>query len=76
MRSMPKSVSGIEEIHEISRKLEKEHEEEKNQPALKNRVAALEEQVAQLLQGQKNILENFREMIAAVTEISGDSSEE
>ena len=76
MRSIPKSVSGIEEIHEISRKLEKEYEEEKNQPALKNRVAALEEQVAQLLQGQKNILEHFREMILAVTEISEESSEE
>ena len=76
MRSIPKSVSGIEEIHEISRKLEKEYEEEKNQPALKNRVAALEEQVVQLLQSQKNILEHFREMIEAVTEISKESSEE
>ena len=40
------------------------------------RIAQLEQQVGHLLQGHKNILEQFREMIAAVTEISGDSSEE
>ena len=49
---------------------------EETEVALESRVAKLEEQVVLLLQGQKNILEQFREMIAAVTEISGDSSEE
>ena len=43
---------------------------------LESRVAKLEEQVILLLQGQKNILEQFREMITAVTEISEESSEE
>jgi len=70
MRSISKSVSGIEEIHEISRKLEKEYEERQNQPSMKNKVLALEQQVSQLQEGHKKLLEQFREMIAAVTEIS------
>ena len=49
---------------------------EETEVALESRVAKLEEQVVLLLQGQKNILEQFREMIAAVTEISEESSEE
>ena len=76
MRSISKSVSGIEEIHEISRKLEKENEEKKNQPSIGSRVVALEQQVAQLQEGRVSILKQFREMIAAVTEISEESSEE
>ena len=51
-------------------------ETETTQITLEDRVKELEAQVAQLLQGQKNILEHFREMIAAVTEISEESSEE
>tara|TARA_R110001599_G_scaffold314268_4_gene522552 strand:- start:517 stop:699 length:183 start_codon:yes stop_codon:yes gene_type:complete len=51
-------------------------EYEETEVTLEGRVSKLEEQVAQLLQGQKNILEHFREMIAAVTEISEESSEE
>ena len=45
---------------------------------LKNqeKIRVLEEQVKGLLEAQKNILEQFREMIAAVTEISEESSEE
>ena len=49
---------------------------EETEVALENRVAKLEEQVVLLLQGQKSILEQFREMIEAVTEISKESSEE
>ena len=49
---------------------------EETEVALESRVAKLEEQVVLLLQGQKSILEQFREMIAAVAAISGDSSEE
>mgnify|MGYP003681270448 CR=1 FL=1 len=49
---------------------------EETEVVLKSRVAKLEEQVVLLLQGQKSILEQFREMIAAVTEISEESSEE
>ena len=49
---------------------------EETEVALENRVAKLEEQVVLLLQGQKSILEQFREMIEAVTEISEESSEE
>tara|TARA_R110000824_G_scaffold14390_1_gene61321 strand:+ start:476 stop:658 length:183 start_codon:yes stop_codon:yes gene_type:complete len=48
---------------------------EETEVALESRVAKLEEQVVLLLQGQKNILEQFREMIATVTEISEESSE-
>ena len=43
---------------------------------LEERVEELEGRVIGLLEGHKKLLENFREMIAAVTEISGDSSEE
>jgi hypothetical protein len=49
---------------------------EETEVTLESRVAKLEEQVVLLLQGQKNILEQFREMVAAVTEISEESSEE
>ena len=49
---------------------------EETKITLESRVSKLEEQVVQLLQGQKNILEHFREMIEAVTEISEESSEE
>ena len=49
---------------------------EETEVALEDRVAKLEAQVGQLLQGHKNILEHFREMITAVTEISEESSEE
>tara|TARA_R110002020_G_scaffold47931_1_gene136959 strand:+ start:47 stop:229 length:183 start_codon:yes stop_codon:yes gene_type:complete len=49
---------------------------EETEVVLKSRVAKLEEQVVLLLQGQKSILEQFREMIAAVAEISEESSEE
>ena len=51
-------------------------EYEETEITLEGRVSELEEQAAQLLQGQKNILEYLREMIAAVTEISEESSEE
>ena len=40
------------------------------------RIKALEERVEVLAMQQKNILEHFREMIAVVTEISEESSEE
>jgi hypothetical protein len=43
---------------------------------LEDRVKELEGLAKGLLEGQKNILEHFREMIAAVTEISEESSEE
>ena len=46
------------------------------QVTLEDRVESLEGIVKGLLEGHKNILENFREMIAAVTEISEESSEE
>jgi|MGYP005630839721 hypothetical protein len=51
-------------------------EYEETEITLEGRVSELEEQAAQLLQGQKNILEYLREMIEAVTEISEESSEE
>lgn len=45
---------------------------------LKNqeKIRVLEEQVKGLLEGHKRILEQFREMVVAVTEISEESSEE
>jgi hypothetical protein len=43
---------------------------------LEDRVELLERLVKGLLEGHKGILEHFREMIAAVTEISEESSEE
>jgi len=46
------------------------------QVTLEDRIAQLEGIAKGLLQGQKSILEHFREMIAAVTEISEESSEE
>ena len=49
---------------------------EETEVTLEDKVKELEAQVGQLLQGQKNILEHFREMVAAVTEISEESSEE
>ena len=49
---------------------------EETEITLEGRVSKLEEQAAQLLQGQKNMLEHFREMITAVTEITKESYEE
>jgi|TARA_R110000824_G_scaffold49483_22_gene138944 hypothetical protein len=43
---------------------------------IEERVEALESIVKGLLEANKNILTNFREMITAVTEISEESSEE
>ena len=43
---------------------------------LEDRVELLEGQIKGLFEGHKNILEHFREMVAAVTEISEESSEE
>ena len=49
---------------------------EETEVILEDRVSKLEEQVAQLLQGQKNILQHLREVVMVVAEISGESSEE
>ena len=46
------------------------------QVTLEDRVKELEGLVKHLLEGRVSILEQFREMIAAVTEISEESSEE
>ena len=43
---------------------------------IEERVEMLESIVKGLLEANKNILTNFREMVAAVTEISEESSEE
>tara|TARA_R110000765_G_scaffold154917_1_gene257998 strand:+ start:606 stop:797 length:192 start_codon:yes stop_codon:yes gene_type:complete len=43
---------------------------------LGDRIERLEDLVKHLLDAHTNILEHFREMIAAVTEISEESSEE
>ena len=43
---------------------------------LEDRVKELEALVKHLLEGRVSILKQFREMIAAVTEISEESSEE
>ena len=46
------------------------------QITLEDRVKELEGLVKHLLEGRVRILEHFREMIVAVTEISEESSEE
>ena len=51
-------------------------ETEATEITLEDRVKELEGLVKGLLEGHKSILEHFREMIAAVTEISEESSEE
>jgi len=51
-----------------------EHKETK--ATLENRVEALEVVYKRLLEGHRNVLENFREMVTAVTEISKEPSEE
>ena len=43
---------------------------------LGDRIERLEDLVKHLLEGRVSILKQFREMIAAVTEISEESSEE
>ena len=43
---------------------------------LEDRIEALEGLINGLLEGHKNILEHFREMVTAVTEISKEPSEE
>ena len=49
---------------------------EETELTLEDRVKELEGIVKGLLEGHKGILEHFREMVAAVTEISEESSEE
>ena len=51
-------------------------ETEPTEITLEDRVKELEGIVKGLLEGHKGILEHFREMVAAVTEISEESSEE
>ena len=43
---------------------------------LEGRVEELESRVKGLLEGHKSLLGHFRELVAAVTEISEESSEE
>mgnify|MGYP003118076682 CR=1 FL=1 len=49
---------------------------EEAEVTLEDRVKELEALVKHLLEGRVSILKQFREMIAAVTEISEESSEE
>jgi|TARA_R110000824_G_scaffold226465_1_gene414262 hypothetical protein len=57
--------------------IDAEYEElETRQVTLEDRVKELEGLVKHLLEGRVSILEQFREMIAAITEISEESSEE
>ena len=53
-----------------------DEEDIEQEVTLEDRVKELEGLVKRLLEGRVSILNQFREMIAAVTEISGDSSEE
>ena len=53
-----------------------DEEDIEQEVTLEDRVKELEGLVKRLLEGRVSILKQFREMIAAVTEISGDSSEE
>jgi hypothetical protein len=71
MSAKIKSVKSVEEIHEISRKLEEEYAREQNPgSSLQERVGALEGQTADLYKQHKNILEHFREVISVITEIT------
>ena len=57
--------------------IDAEHKEtEPTEITLEDRVKELEGLVKHLLKGRVSILEQFREMITAVTEISEESSEE
>ena len=57
--------------------IDAEYEEtEVTEITIESRVANLEELVKGLLESHKNILEHFREMIIAVTEISEEPPEE
>ena len=57
--------------------IDAEYEEtEPTEITLEDRVKELEGLVKHLLKGRVSILEQFREMITAVTEISEESSEE
>ena len=57
--------------------IDAEYEElETRQVTLEDRVKELEGLVKHLLEGRVSILEQFREMISAITEISEESSEE
>jgi hypothetical protein len=72
-----KSIKSVEEIHEISRKLEEEYARKQNSGSnLEERIGVLEGQTADLYKQHKNILEHFREVIEVIKENSVESSEE
>ena len=77
MSAKIKSVKSVEEIHEISRKLEEEYARKQNPGSnLEERIGVLEGQTADLYKQHKNILEHFREMIEITKENSEESSQE
>tara|TARA_R110000851_G_scaffold136057_1_gene271674 strand:+ start:27 stop:209 length:183 start_codon:yes stop_codon:yes gene_type:complete len=51
-------------------------EDVEQEATLEDRIEELEGRVIGLLEGHKNLLEHFREMVTAVAEISEESSEE
>jgi hypothetical protein len=78
-----KSVSGVEEIHDISRKLEEEYYRKQNsnrpdatQPILADRITAIEAQIIHLHNQNRNILEHLREISEFLAEHTIDTEEE
>ena len=77
---IPKSVSGIEEIHEISKRLEEEYYQKKKErvtpvPKSEERIRALEGQVAELHKQHKNLLEHVAHLARFVADQIKESSE-
>ena len=82
-RSIPKSVNGIEEIHEISKKLEEEHGRNQEaarlaatQPSLTDRIAVIEAKIQALQEMHDNFKQHYQEFVKATVSYLKESSEE
>ena len=75
------SVSGIEEIHEISKKLEENYEQRQNtkQLGVKEldlRTRVLEAQVKELQEAHKGLSEHYHEFVKATVQCFKENAEE
>ena len=71
----PKSVSGVEEIHQISKQLEKENKSPRSPAIYEQRIEILEGQVAELHKQHKNLLEHVAHLARFVADQIKESSE-
>jgi len=78
--SKSRSVSGVDEIHEISRKLEEEYEQRKTNKQLgvkelDLRTRGLESQIKELQEAYKQLSEHYHDFVKATVQYLKENDE-